>query len=174
MSASPRLTWAVEALDVQPGDRLLEVGCGHGVAVSLVCERLAGGRIVGLDRSPKMIAAAERRNRAQVAAGTASLLVTSFEAADLGEQRFDKVFAFHVAAFWREPATMLPRTARLLAPEGALYLFNQPLRREEAAGFAGQLTGVLARHGFATRPPQLSADGVVCVAGRPAAEALGG
>jgi hypothetical protein len=30
--AADRLVWTVETMDVQPADRLLEIGCGHGVA----------------------------------------------------------------------------------------------------------------------------------------------
>jgi Methyltransferase domain len=62
--ASDRIAWAVEILDVGPDDRILEVGCGHGVAVSLVCEHLDRGRITAVDRSPKMIEMARTRNRA--------------------------------------------------------------------------------------------------------------
>src|ERR671935_187077 len=61
--ASERFVWAVDTLEVRPADRLLEVGCGHGVAVSLICERLTTGTITAIDRSPKMIEMATRRNR---------------------------------------------------------------------------------------------------------------
>jgi len=105
--ASQRLVGAMDVLDVQPADRLLEVGCGHGVAVTLVAKRLGDGRIVALDRSETMIAMARRRNAAHVAVGRAEIVAAALEDADLGDERFDKVFAVHVAAFWREPARML-------------------------------------------------------------------
>lgn len=120
---SERLVWAVETLAPGPADRLLEVGCGHGVAVSLVCERLTTGRITAIDRSPKMIEMAARRNREHVAAGRAVLRTAALEEADLGDERFDKVFAFNVAPFWLQPKEALGIVGRHLAPGGAIYVF---------------------------------------------------
>ena len=85
---SERFVWAVDTLALDPADRVLEVGCGHGVAVSLVCERLTSGRITAIDRTKKMIEMAARRNREHVAAGRAVLKTAALEKADFGDERF--------------------------------------------------------------------------------------
>src|SRR4051794_16036368 len=121
--ASERFVWAVDTLEVRPADRLLEVGCGHGVAVSLVCERLTTGTITAIDRSPKMIEVATRRNRRHVDAGRAVLEALALEDADLGDRRFDKVFAFNVAPFWHQPEAALGAIGEHLVRDGAVYLF---------------------------------------------------
>lgn len=80
---SQRLRSVVDRLDIQPEDQILEIGCGHGVAATFVCERLNGGRLTAIDRSPAMIRAATRRNIAYVEAGVAEFIQGSFEDADL-------------------------------------------------------------------------------------------
>ena len=122
-NASERFIWAVDTLAVRPADRLLEVGCGHGVAVSLVCERLTTGTITAIDRSPKMIEMATRRNREQVDAGRALLEAIALENADLGDRRFNKIFAFNVAPFWLQPKGALDAIREHLARDGAVYIF---------------------------------------------------
>ena len=98
-----RMLWAVETLAVEPSDHILEVGCGRGVAVSLVCEKLTDGRITAIDRSEMMIAMARKRNREHISAGKAVLKAISLAEADFGDERFDKVFAFHVREMWMQP-----------------------------------------------------------------------
>jgi ubiquinone/menaquinone biosynthesis C-methylase UbiE len=146
--ASARLRWAVDVLGVAPDDRVLEVGCGHGVAVSLVCERLDRGRITAIDRSPKMIETATRRNHAH--AGKARFIAAPLERADLGDETYDKVFAVHVAAL-HEPSEALDVVRRRLVPGGRLYLFSQApgwKAPEAAAGFGERLATVLGEVGF--------------------------
>jgi SAM-dependent methyltransferase len=120
---SERFVWAVDVLALDPADHVLEVGCGHGVAVSLACERLTTGRITAIDRSQKMIEMAARRNRAHIEEGRAVLKTAALEKADLGDERFDKVFAFNVAPFWLQPKEALGTVRQHLASDGVVYLF---------------------------------------------------
>ena len=120
---SDRFVWAVETLALDPADCVLEVGCGHGVAVSLVCQRLTGGQITAIDRSKKMIDMAARRNREYVSEDRAVLKTAALERADFGDERFDKVFAFNVAPFWLQPKEAFGIVRRHLAPGGAVYVF---------------------------------------------------
>ena len=148
--AAERLAWAVDVLAVGADDRLLEIGCGHGVAVSLVCERLDGGTIVAIDRSARMIEAATRRNAKHVAAGVASFRTASLDRADFGGARFDKVFAVNVGLFWRgRPVRELEIIGEHLAPERRLFLFHEPPPGAAASTIAGPVPALLEDNGFA-------------------------
>src|SRR5215208_4465025 len=169
---SERFLWAVDTLAPDPADRVLEVGCGQGVAVSLVCERLTSGRITAIDRSKKMIEMAARRNREHVAGGRAVLKTVALEKADFGDERFDKVFAFNVAPFWHQPKEALGIVRRHLAPDGAVYLFwdaryTQPGR---ARDLADQLSERIRMAEFSVNQvlvKDLRPVPAVCVIGRP-------
>ncbi len=146
MSAHPRLTWVVDQLDLRPTDDVLEVGCGHGVAATIVLGRLNSGGYVGLDRSPAMITASGRRNHVDVAAGRARLVCGAVPDADLGGQRFDRVFAARVATM-SSPAGFA-FAARHLAPGRTLVLAFDSPDPSRARGQAAAAVAALGRHGF--------------------------
>jgi ubiquinone/menaquinone biosynthesis C-methylase UbiE len=120
---SERLRAIVEQLDIRPDDRVLEIGCGHGVAATFVCGRLRGGRLTAVDRSAKMIEAAARRNAEYVKAGTAEFLVARLEDLELGDRRFDKIFAVRVRLFHTEPERAYALAERWLSPGGTVRAF---------------------------------------------------
>jgi ubiquinone/menaquinone biosynthesis C-methylase UbiE len=122
-----RIQGFVAAMKIQPGDRVLEIGCGPGVAATLVCEQLKTGRYVAIDRSARMIAAAAKRNAAFVDDGRARFVHAEMEAAELGGARFDKVFAMRVRLFHDEPERARGLAARWLAPGGRLFVqYDEP------------------------------------------------
>lgn len=161
-SAVPdRVRWAVETLDVQPSDRVLEIGCGSGVAAGMICERLVEGRMLAIDRSAVQIERARRRNDAHLASGRLSLDVVELADMHVGDARFDKVFAINVNLFWLGPARAeVDAVRRALAPGGRLLLFYETPGPERARHAAERLTAVLQAEAFAepkwlTRTPRL-------------------
>jgi ubiquinone/menaquinone biosynthesis C-methylase UbiE len=120
-----RVRWAVDSLEIQPDDHILEIGGGRGVAAALVCERLRTGKFVGLDRSATAIAASQDANRTHIESGKARFIKAALADAKLTD-RFHKIFAINVNVFWLGPEKELAVMRRLLAPKGRLYLFYEP------------------------------------------------
>jgi ubiquinone/menaquinone biosynthesis C-methylase UbiE len=121
VAASARLGWAAGVVAPRPGERVLEVGCGHGVLVALLAER--AGEVVGVDRSPTMVTAAGRRNRAAVEGGRVRLQAAALHEADLGPHPFDVVVSFNVRAL-SDPAQEVTWdvVSRVLAPAGRVVV----------------------------------------------------
>jgi hypothetical protein len=77
-----------------------------------------------------MIAAAARRNARDVDSGRAEFLVRELEDLDLGDRRFDAVFAVRVGLFHREPERAHALVEPWLAPGGSIRsFFDPPVRR---------------------------------------------
>jgi cyclopropane fatty-acyl-phospholipid synthase-like methyltransferase len=168
-----RIRWAVETLDVEPGDRLLEIGGGPGIAASLVCDRLGRGSLLMIDRSATAIERTRRRNAEHIASGRLALDtvdVADFDPGkaqfDPGKARFDKVFAVNVNVFWTTPATEeLARIRRALERDGRLFLFYGTPSARRVRMVVGRVVDALRANGFAE--PQLvsrSANAVGCIA----------
>ena len=148
MSTAERQRWIVEQLPIGPGDRVLELGCGHGVVASLICERLAGGSYVGIDRSSTMIAAAAGRNARHIAAGRASFQAVAVADAVL-EGLFDCVVAIHLPVLERgDPAKELAALRPHLAQGARLCTGFQPPDGSRLEATVAHVSDALVRNGF--------------------------
>lgn len=122
-----RNRWVVSLLDVQPTDRVLEIGFGPGIAVAELARRADRGRVYGIDHSAVMVRQASRRNAAAVRAGRVRLTRASVD--DLpgfdGEP-LDVIVAVNTVGFWPRPVDQLARLRGLLRHGGRIALASQP------------------------------------------------
>lgn len=160
-----RLTWALSVVDPAQGERLVELGCGPGVAAALVCERLVDGHLVAVDRSATACARAAARNAAHLEAGRLSVVRSEVAALTLPAGSVAKVFAVNVNLFWtRVPVRELAVLRDVLRPDGSLFL----LYGKGPTG-ADRVTGTIAdalRSGGFVDVEVLSSDAGIGVRGR--------
>jgi SAM-dependent methyltransferase len=121
-----RNRWAVELLEVTPSDRVLELGCGPGVAIAALARRATRGLVVGVDHSQVMIGQARRRNAAAVRAGRVRLIHAPVERLQVPGGPFDAALAVNTVGMWPEPTDRLREIGELLAPGGRIALVSQP------------------------------------------------
>lgn len=144
---------ALSLLDPQPGERVLDAGCGTGAALAALLQR-AGCDACGIDASPAMVAAARRR-----LGGKADCRVARIEDAPFPPASFDAVLALNVLYFEDCDGRMSTSLRRLLKPGGRLvaYVTHRDTMQEWSFANSGyhrlydehDLVEALERGGFA-------------------------
>lgn len=117
LTADANRWMVVDCLEVGPGDRVLDVGCGPGVGVACAAGATAGP-VVGIDASPTMVRHARRRNRAAVAAGRVEVRVADAARLPFADGAFTKVGSLDSLQFWADRAGGVAELHRVLAPGG--------------------------------------------------------
>ena len=162
-----RIRWAVDMMDVQPDDNVLEIGCGPGAGAELICRRLETGRLFAIDRSESGVDRTKRRCAKYVDAGR--LIVRQIDLATLRVpvKRLTKVFAFNVNLFWvRECADEVALLNDRVVPGGAVYLFYEAKMPELVPNIVSKASAALSEAGFRVSVVDQKAPPVVGIIGR--------
>jgi ubiquinone/menaquinone biosynthesis C-methylase UbiE len=112
----------LEALDPRPGERVLELGCGHGRALARVAAAVAPGLAAGVDPSEVMLRVARRRLRGPVRAGHARIDAGESGQIPHPDGDFDAAFSVHTLYFWPDLSLGLAEIRRVLRDGGRLVL----------------------------------------------------
>lgn len=114
--------FAVEVLNPQPQDQVLEIGFGHGMAMEMIAERATNGFVAGIDLSGVMVLQAAKRNQRFIKSGLVEVSQASVADIPYEFARFNKVLAVNNYQFWPNAEHNLTEIQRVLGEGGLLVL----------------------------------------------------
>ena len=118
---------ALALLELKKGDRVLDVGCGHGRTVERAAEMVGDdGFVVGIDASEEMLRMATRRCQRLIDSRHVRLTLADSASIPYPDESFDKVVTVHTLYFWDDPRRHLHELHRVLRPGGSLVVAFHP------------------------------------------------
>ena len=129
----------LEWLNAQPGEYILDLGCGNGQLSRRIAD--TGAHVLGVDASAEMVVAARERG---IEAEQASAEVLPFR-----DCTFDAVFSNAVLHWVRDQDAMMRQVCRVLKPGGRFVA--EMGGHGNVAAIHVALTAILDRHGFGDR-----------------------
>jgi SAM-dependent methyltransferase len=139
-------------VDIQPDERILEIGFGPGIAIERAAELAKRGKVIGFDHSELMLRQASRRNATAIAAGRVDLRLGAAERLPEFCELFDKVIAINSYMFWNDPEGVLLGLRNRMKSGGVIALTFQSRKRdatnEDTQRGAEAMAASLQRAGF--------------------------
>lgn len=120
--------WALCHIKTEPGDYVLDVGCGGGKTVGKLSNMVGNGKVYGIDYSDLCIKKAEKLNHKNVLCGKVKLQKATVSALPFDSDKFDLVTAVETYYFWPDKLNDLREIWRVLKPGGKIMLVFEMLK----------------------------------------------
>ena len=138
---------AIDLLEIQPGNRVLEVGVGTGLNLPLYSRDC---NVTGIDISKEMLRKAEERVLTLGMVNT-KLMVMDGSKLAFPDDSFDRVIATYVISAVPDPVKTLLEMRRVCKPSGHLVILNHFKSENPVIGmFEKLLAPVCTKIGFNT------------------------
>ena len=165
-----RNDWTLALLDLEPGDKVLEIGFGPGIAIEKAARLIKQGMIVGVDHSETMLHQASKRNAVAIQQGRVQLHLGTVDILPPSCRDFNKIYSTNVVQFWENADREFAYLYDLLAPGGKIATTYMPRHRgatnADARKKADEIIESLKAVGFNNilmKERQLQPVSVICV-----------
>ncbi len=128
---SPNAAFVERLVKLGAHGRMLDIGTGPGQIPLLVCEKIPGASVVGIDLSRHMLELAEKKRRASPHAAQIEFQFADAKKLGFPDASFDSVFSNTILHHIPDPRPFVAEAVRVLKPGGVLVirdLFRPPVR----------------------------------------------
>jgi SAM-dependent methyltransferase len=113
----------IKEMDIQPYEKLLEIGYGPGLGIQMILELCESCIIHGVDFSKLMYTKANKLNKSNNDKGKVQLLYGDFLNIPIAKNQYDKIFCLNVIYFWDKLNKPFEKTLSLLKTGGIFYIY---------------------------------------------------
>jgi SAM-dependent methyltransferase len=116
----PMVCQIIDRMDLKPGMRCLDVGCGNGYAVRAIAERVApDGTVAGVDVAPQMI---EKANKHPENPANVQFEVSSADHLPFAPESLDRLLSVEAIYYMPNALAALKEWYRVLQPGGSVWI----------------------------------------------------
>lgn len=113
----------IRDLELQPDDKILEIGYGPGLGIHKLAEICSSCTIHGIDFSKLMYIRAGWYNKDYVKAGKVQLQYGDFLKVPVASNDYDKIFCLNVVYFWNELSVPFQKVFTILKNGGSFHMY---------------------------------------------------
>jgi ubiquinone/menaquinone biosynthesis C-methylase UbiE len=106
-------------MDLNPNDRILDVGCGSGWLCRLIARLIPEGRVVGIDIAPEMVRRAHAASREYT---NLNFMEGAADSIPCNSGSYSKIISVESAYYWPDPAASVREMSRVLAEGGSAWM----------------------------------------------------
>lgn len=126
----PQNDWVLTLLNLQPTDKVLEIGFGTGRTIKKALKRVTQGHVDGIEISDTMLEEASKLLQQEISNGKVKLMKNNAELLPFTDNSIDKTYAVHVIYFWKDIDKVIAQFYRVNKPGGitAIYFVSPILK----------------------------------------------